>query len=171
VAGGPRQRGEATFTMTVNGKGAAEGQVTEDSADMLQQFDLKDHLRAGPNEATVEVKGETGLLYQVAGRHFEPYRAGPPAKPVLEAVMDYDRPSLSTKDVLRAKATVRCGGKASPRTASWTWCGPASAAPWPTSRARTTTPPPARPARRARSALNATMPRPSRQVKRSRESI
>ena len=43
--GGPRQQGKATFT--VNGKGAAKGQVTEDNADVLRQFDLKDHVRAG----------------------------------------------------------------------------------------------------------------------------
>ena len=50
-------------------------------------------------------------MYQVVGRHFEPFRAGPPAKPVLEVVMGYDRTSLSTKDVLRAKATVKYNGK------------------------------------------------------------
>ena len=50
-------------------------------------------------------------MCQVVGRHFEPHRVGPPVKPVLEAVMDYDRTSLSTKDVLRAKATVKYGGK------------------------------------------------------------
>jgi hypothetical protein len=97
--------------VTVNGKEAAKGQVTEDNADVRQPFDPKDHVRTGPNEATVEVRGETGLLYLVVGRHFVPHKAGPPAKPVLEVVMDYDRTSLSTKDVLRARATVKYGGK------------------------------------------------------------
>ena len=50
-------------------------------------------------------------MCQVVGRHFEPHRVGPPVKPVLEAVMDYDRTSLSTKDVLRAKATVKYAGR------------------------------------------------------------
>ena len=75
-AGGPKQQGKATFTVTVNGKEAAKGQVTEDNADVLQQFDLKEHVRPGANEVTVEVKGETNLMYQVVGRHFEPYTAG-----------------------------------------------------------------------------------------------
>ncbi|HZY85851.1 MAG TPA: hypothetical protein VFE78_13535, partial [Gemmataceae bacterium] len=110
-AGGPKQQGKATFTVTVNGKEAAKGQVNEDNADVLQQFDLKEHVRPGPNAVTIEVKGETNLMYQVVGRHFEPYKAEPPAKPVLEVVMDYDRTSLSTADVLRAKATVKYGGK------------------------------------------------------------
>ena len=50
-------------------------------------------------------------MCQVVGRHFEPHRVGPPVKPVLEAVMDYDRTSLSTKDALRAKAAVKYAGK------------------------------------------------------------
>jgi hypothetical protein len=110
-AGGPRQQGKATFTVAVNGKEAAKCQVTEDNADVPRQFDLTGHARTGPDEVTVEAKDETGLLYRVVGRHFVPHKAGPPAKPVLEVVMDYDRTSLSTKDVLRAKATVKCAGK------------------------------------------------------------
>jgi hypothetical protein len=45
-AGRPRQQGKATFT--VNGKEAAKGRLTEDNADVLRQFDLKDYVRAGP---------------------------------------------------------------------------------------------------------------------------
>ena len=51
-AGGPRQQGKATFTVTVNGKGAEEGQLTEGNADMLQKFDLKEHVRTGPDEVS-----------------------------------------------------------------------------------------------------------------------
>ena len=114
----------STAPMALNGPGAGgtgggrwrvqkatEGQVTEDSADVLQPLDLPGQERAGPNEVTVEVRGETGLLYQVVGRHFVPHKAGPPAKPVLEVVMDYDRTSLSTKDVLRARVTVKYAGQ------------------------------------------------------------
>ena len=72
----------------------------------LQQFNLKDHVRTGPNETTIEVRGETNLLYQAVGRHFEPYKAGPPAKPVREVAMSYVRTRLSPADQLRAKAAV-----------------------------------------------------------------
>jgi hypothetical protein len=55
-AAGRRQRaqaaGQATFTVTVNDKGAAEGQVAEGNADVLRQFDLKDHVRTGPDEVS-----------------------------------------------------------------------------------------------------------------------
>jgi hypothetical protein len=71
-AEGPKQRGKAAFTVSVNGTGAAEGRITEDNADVLQPFDLTGQVRPGPDEVTVEVKGETGLMYQVVGGHFEP---------------------------------------------------------------------------------------------------
>ena len=41
-----KQKGKATFTITVNGKEAAKGEVTEENADVMQLFDLKE-LRAG----------------------------------------------------------------------------------------------------------------------------
>jgi hypothetical protein len=107
----PKQQGKATFTVAVNGREAAKGRVTEDNADVLQQFDLTGHVRDGPNEATIEVRGETNLLYQVVGRHFKPHNAEAQEKTVPEAVMGYDRTSLSTADVLRAKATVKYAGK------------------------------------------------------------
>ena len=84
----PRQCG-ARWPLASPSKAAR--QVTEDNGDVLQQFDPKGHVRAGSDEATVEVRGETGLMYQVVGRHFVPHKAGPPEKPVLEVVMGYDR--------------------------------------------------------------------------------
>jgi hypothetical protein len=71
-AGGPKQQGKATFTVTVNGREAAKGQVAEDDADVPQQFDPKDHVRTGPYEVTVEVQGAT-MMFQAVGRHIEPF--------------------------------------------------------------------------------------------------
>jgi hypothetical protein len=51
------------------------------------------------------------MLYRAVGRHSESFQAGPPAQPVLEAVMGYDRTSLPTEGVLRAKATVKYNGR------------------------------------------------------------
>jgi hypothetical protein len=59
-----------------------------------------------------EVRGETGLLYQVVGGHFEPHKADAKERPVPEVVIGCDRTRLSTADVLRAKATVKYAGKA-----------------------------------------------------------
>jgi hypothetical protein len=111
AAAGARQKGEASFTLTVNGKTAAQGKVTEQNADVLQYFDLKEHLQPGANDVAITVEGETNLMYQVVGRHFEPWKKGPPREPLLTVAVDYDRTKLSTADVLRAKATLKYNGK------------------------------------------------------------
>jgi len=78
---------------------------------VLQQFDLKEFLQSGKNEVTLEVNGETNLMYQVVGRHFEPWKKEEVKKPLLDVSVDYDRTSLSTADILRAKATLKYNGE------------------------------------------------------------
>jgi uncharacterized protein YfaS (alpha-2-macroglobulin family) len=111
-AAGAKQQGKASFVIRVNGKDAAKGEVTEQNADVLQAFDLKEHLRVGRNDVEIEVQGDTNLMYQVVGRHFEAWQKRPVVeKPMLEVGVEYDRASLSTADLLRAKATLRYHGK------------------------------------------------------------
>ncbi len=111
AAAGPKQKGTAAFTVLVNGKEAGKGEVNEQNADVMQQFELTAHLRPGRNEVTLAVQGETSLMYQVVGRHFEPWGPKEPAAPLFEVAVDYDRTKLSTKDLLKAKATVKYNGK------------------------------------------------------------
>jgi hypothetical protein len=86
--------------------------VTKDNADVMQLFDLKDHLRSGDNEVSLVVKGETSLMYQVVGRVFLlRSKEKAPAKPLLEVDVSYDRTRLSTKDVLTATAILKYNGK------------------------------------------------------------
>ncbi|MCI0459090.1 MAG: hypothetical protein L0Z62_19205 [Gemmataceae bacterium] len=108
---GPQIKGRVPFTISVNGKPAARGEVTEDNADVMQSFDLKEHTQVGPNRVEIEVKGETALMYQIVGRHYEPWAKKPETKkPVLDIRVDYDRTKLSTNDMLRAKATLKYNG-------------------------------------------------------------
>jgi hypothetical protein len=111
AAGGPKQKGTAKFTIVVNGKEAGTGEVTEANADVLQQFDLTQHLKTGANAITLSIEGETNLVYQVVGRHFEPWKKEEPAKPLFDVAVDYDRTKLSTKDLLKARATLKYNGK------------------------------------------------------------
>lgn len=110
--GGVQHRGETPFTIMVNGKVAARSKVTEDNADVMQTFDLKDLTTAGANDVKIEVNGETALMYQIVGRHFEPWKKEiqPTVKPVLDINVSYDRTKLSTKDILKAKATLKYQG-------------------------------------------------------------
>ena len=73
AAGGTQQKGTTPFTILVNGKEAAGGEITEKNADVMQVFDLKDFVRPGANEVTLEAKGETGAMYQIVARHYEPW--------------------------------------------------------------------------------------------------
>jgi hypothetical protein len=110
---GAKQEGKAEFVIKVNGKDAAKGEVTEQNADVLQAFDLKEFTKAGRNDVEIEVNGKTNLMYQIVGRHFEPWKLQPgiaDKQPPLEVAVDYDRTSLATSDLLRAKATLKYHG-------------------------------------------------------------
>jgi hypothetical protein len=115
VAGarGTKQSGKAAFTIKVNGQPAAKGEVTEDNADVMQVFDdFKKVAQAGDNKVEIQVDGETNLMYQIVGRYYEPWsRQPPPAKPILDVSVEYDRTALSTKDLLRATATLKYQGE------------------------------------------------------------
>ncbi len=111
ASGGNQQKGTAGFTLVVNGKEAAKGEITERNADVMQVFDLKEFVRPGANEVTLDVKGETGAMYQIVGRHYEPWAKEAPAQPLLEVAVDYDRTRLSTADLLEATAVLKYHGK------------------------------------------------------------
>jgi hypothetical protein len=110
--GGSEHKGETPYVIKVNGKQVADGKVTKDNADVMAQFDLREHLKSGDNEVSIEVKGETSLMYQVVGRNFIPHGKDVKGeKPILEVNVEYDRTKLSTKDMLKAKATMTYNGK------------------------------------------------------------
>jgi hypothetical protein len=109
--GGAKQQGKASFQILVNGKKAAEGEVTEEIADVMQVFDLKANTQGGRNGLEIHVSGETSMMYQIVGQYFEPWpKLLVEKKPVLDVSVDYDRTSLSTADLLRAKATLKYQG-------------------------------------------------------------
>ena len=60
----------------------------------------------------IQVAGQTNMMYQIVGRHFEAWKKEEAKKPVLEVAVDYDRTELSTSDLLRAKATMKYHGTA-----------------------------------------------------------
>jgi hypothetical protein len=109
--GGNKQEGKATFSILVNGKEAGKGEVTADNADVMQLFDLKEVTRVGANEVEIRVQGQTNLMYQIVGRHFEPWQQEAAPKPVIDVAVAYDRTELSTSDLLKAKATLKYHGE------------------------------------------------------------
>jgi hypothetical protein len=110
AAGGAKHKDLTPFPILVNGKEVTQGEVTEANADMLQLFDVKEHLRPGVNEVTLKVKGETNLRYPIVGRPFEPWRPDAPRKVLLEVAVESDRTKLSTADLLLYEQAVIAEG-------------------------------------------------------------
>jgi uncharacterized protein YfaS (alpha-2-macroglobulin family) len=110
--GGSAVKGRVPFTILVNGKEAARGEVTPENADVLQAFDLKDFNRAGANRVEIRSGGETGLMYQVVGRYYRPWDKGraPTVKSGFAVDVTYDRTKLATNDLLHARATLKYRG-------------------------------------------------------------
>ena len=109
--GGTSIEKAVTFAIKVNGEEVAKGEVTPENSEVLQVFDLKSSTQAGRNDVEVQVDGETSMMYQIVGRHYEPRdRAPEPEKPVLNIAVAYGRTELTTSDLLKAKATLRYDG-------------------------------------------------------------
>jgi hypothetical protein len=110
--GGTPLKGKVGFNLLVNGKKAAHGEVTEENADVMQAFDLKEFTQVGNNEVRIEATGETNMMYQIVGRYYVPWtkETKPMVKPVIEVDVSYDRTKLSTADLLKAKATLKYNG-------------------------------------------------------------
>lgn len=121
VAGlrGSKQQAKASFQILVNGKKAGHGEVTEENSDVMQVFDLASTrgadatgLATGRNDVEIQVQGETNMMYQIVGRYFQPWKKLlVEKKPALDVSVVYDRTSLSTADLLRAKATLKYQGE------------------------------------------------------------
>ena len=110
--GGSNVKGNIPFTILVNGKEAAKGNVNEDNSDLMQAFDLKAVTQTGANQVEIRVDGETPLMYQMVARHYQPWKKDAVAvqKPVVDVDVTYDRTKLSTSDILHAKATLKYNG-------------------------------------------------------------
>jgi hypothetical protein len=111
--GGTPIKGRIPFSVLVNGKEAAHGEVTADNADVMQAFDLKAFTKVGDNEVTIRTEGETSLMYQVVGRHYQPWKKDTqltPAKAPLSIQVSYDRTKLASNDTIHAKATLKYNG-------------------------------------------------------------
>jgi uncharacterized protein YfaS (alpha-2-macroglobulin family) len=108
----PAERPDVPFIIRVNGKEAARGAVTARNADLLQQFDLRAHLKPGRNEVTVEAKDTTDLTCQVVARHYLPWRNAPAAAhPALKLEVDYERVRVAVGERLAVRARLRYTSK------------------------------------------------------------
>jgi hypothetical protein len=110
-AAGDFRKGEPTnFTIMVNGKEVSAGTIDPKNNDLLQQFDLTEHLRSGHNEVVVRPEKKTVSMVQVVARHYQPWER-PPREGALQMEIAHDRTRLTLADTVRATLTLRQMGK------------------------------------------------------------
>ena len=103
----PGAGGKAKIALKVNGADAADAQITEDNADVMQQFDLRQHLRTGENRVGLRMAGSANLSYQVVGRYYVPWKTPEPAEQEpLTIDVHYDRTTLAVDDTVDVRVTV-----------------------------------------------------------------
>lgn len=111
--GGAKQAEDAPVSILVDGKEVGATKITQDNADMLHAFDLKDVTKLGNNQVEIKVAGKTSLMYQIVGRYYQPWSdKKDETKPAFDVKVAYDRTKLSTHDMLKAKAMIKYLGKA-----------------------------------------------------------
>lgn len=107
------QKGAATrvdgeVTITVNGRQAGAFALTPEDADVMRVVDCREFVRAGENDVRVHFAGEGSTLYQIVGRHYEPWKLieRPDVEP-LSIDLRYDKTTLAKDDTVTATVTVR----------------------------------------------------------------
>lgn len=104
----PTQVKPARFTVSVNGKEIAKGEVTAANSDVMQQYDLSQAM-AEPGEHKVEiaVDGETSMVAQIVSRHYRPWNSVSRPKEKFTVKVDYDRTTLEADQTIEAKASLK----------------------------------------------------------------
>jgi uncharacterized protein YfaS (alpha-2-macroglobulin family) len=99
----------AAVKISVNGKTASTVNINSDNSDLLQLIDLQDVTGKGNHDISLEVTGESAMLYQIIGRYYLPWPQQPPVLQTTEPLtieLNYDRTELATDDIISVSATV-----------------------------------------------------------------
>ncbi len=103
--------GKGTVTITANGQKAGTIQITADNNDVMRQVNLAEFLHEGEaNNVTLAYDGDGSLLYQIAGRYYEPWENAPPVpQPGFEPLalkVEYDKTTLAQDDTATVTVTI-----------------------------------------------------------------
>ncbi|TET31273.1 MAG: hypothetical protein E3J72_22730 [Planctomycetota bacterium] len=110
--GGVEQKEPIEVTYDINGK-KKSFTITPDQADVMQLFDLKDFTRTGKNTVKLSAKGKSNLMYQIVGRHYQPWSGvKPPTRKIIDIDLAYDRTNLKKHDLLTANVRFCYNGAA-----------------------------------------------------------
>ncbi|MCW3095536.1 MAG: Large extracellular alpha-helical protein [Chthonomonadaceae bacterium] len=101
---------KGTVTILANGQKAGSFQLTADDNDVMRQVNLAEFLHDGQaNNVTLSYDGEGSLLYQIAGRYYEPWADAAPPRAGFEPLalkVDYDKTTLAQDDTATVTVTI-----------------------------------------------------------------
>ena len=101
---------KGTVTILANGQKAGSFQLTAENSDVMRQVNLAEFLHDGQaNSVTLSYDGEGSLLYQIAGRYYEPWADAAPPKAGFEPLalkVEYDKTTLAQDDTATVTVTI-----------------------------------------------------------------
>lgn len=101
---------KGTVTILANGQKAGSFQLTADDNDVMRQVNLAEFLHDGQaNNVTLSYDGDGSLLYQIAGRYYEPWADAAPPKAGFEPLalkVEYDKTTLAQDDTATVTVTI-----------------------------------------------------------------
>jgi uncharacterized protein YfaS (alpha-2-macroglobulin family) len=100
--------GKLNVTVAANGKVAKELVVSPDNSDVYHLISLREFVREGDNEVTLEVNGKGELAYQIVATHYVPWRGAGEGTPKRAISIDvgYDTTRLAANDTITSTVKV-----------------------------------------------------------------
>ena len=104
----PKQTTPAKFSILVDGKEIAKGEVNSANSDVMQQFDLSAAVsNSGDHKVLISVDGESAMVAQLVSRYYRPWSSASRPKQRFDLKVDYDRTTLEADQTIQAKASLR----------------------------------------------------------------
>ncbi len=97
---------DAKVKISVNGGKIQEFEVNADNYDLYRQADFTADTKNGRNRIEISIEGKGSCFYQIASRHYVPWKLAKAEKP-LSIDVAYDRKDLEANDMLTCTATVK----------------------------------------------------------------
>lgn len=100
---------QGTISININGKAMPDIKITPDNNDLMHQIDLKAQTIVGTNHLELRFAGKGSLLYQIIGRHYQPWERKRDVAQAEALAIDlkYDRTRLAQDDIATATVTIR----------------------------------------------------------------
>lgn len=102
--------GRGTVTVTANRHQAATFAITPEDSDVMRQVDLKEQIKEGVNDITLQYQGDGSLVYQIVGRSYVPWNRVEPSVKAFQPLalsVAYDKKTLAKDDTATVTVTIR----------------------------------------------------------------